>query len=94
MSEDDITHADVIYMTRIQKERFDSLDAYEALAGIYIFSREKASAMHRDALLMHPLPRVYEIPCDVDVLPQAHYFEQAKNGLPVRMALIDWCLTS
>ncbi len=48
--------------------------------------------MRQDAILMHPLPRVNEPPSEVDSLPQAAYFEQAKNGVPVRMALIKYCL--
>lgn len=79
-------------MTRVQKERFPSLESYEAVAKVFILTKEKVEKMKSDSILMHPLPRIYEIPTDVDSLPQAHYFQQAKNGIPVRMALIKYCL--
>ncbi len=84
--------SDIIYMTRVQKERFPNLESYEAVAKIFILTKEKVEIMKLNSILMHPLPRIYEIPTDVDLLPQAHYFQQAKNGIPVRMALIKYCL--
>ena len=83
-----ITETDVIYDTRMQKERFDDLDQYNQVRNAFIFTPEIVSRMKSDAILMHPLPRVNEILLSVDDLPQAKYFEQAQNGVPVRMALI------
>ncbi|MBI4530436.1 MAG: aspartate carbamoyltransferase [Candidatus Latescibacteria bacterium] len=84
---------DVVYQTRIQKERFgDRIDDYEKARGIYIIDREMLSYMHDDAIIMHPLPRVDEITPDVDNDPRAAYFRQAKNGLYIRMALLTMVL--
>ncbi|BHH85732.1 aspartate carbamoyltransferase [Desulforhopalus sp. 52FAK] len=80
--------ADCIYMTRVQKERFHSIDDYEAAASKYILSKEIVETMKEDAIIMHPLPRVDEIPAEVDDDPRARYFEQALNGLYIRMALL------
>lgn len=88
LSEEVITESDVIYDTRMQKERFDDLDQYNQLRNAFIFTPEIVHRMKSSAILMHPLPRVNEIQLSVDELPQAKYFEQAQNGVPVRMALI------
>jgi aspartate carbamoyltransferase catalytic subunit len=80
--------ADCVYMTRIQKERFHSVDDYQEAASKYILSPEIVREMKADAIIMHPLPRVDEIPPEVDEAPQARYFEQAQNGLYIRMALL------
>ena len=77
-----------IYMTRIQKERFHSLDDYKEAAGKYILTPERVQTMKPEAIIMHPLPRVDEIPKEVDDDPRARYFEQAQNGLFIRMALL------
>lgn len=79
---------DCIYMTRIQKERFHSVEDYQAAASKYILSPELVFAMKPSAIIMHPLPRVDEIPGEVDGDPRARYFEQAQNGLYIRMALL------
>ncbi len=79
---------DCIYMTRIQKERFHSLEDYNAAAGKYILTPERVQAMKPNAIIMHPLPRVNEIPKEVDNDPRARYFDQAQNGLFIRMALL------
>jgi aspartate carbamoyltransferase catalytic subunit len=79
--------SDVIYDTRIQKERL-SPEVYEKNKSAFHFDVEKVSKMKPNALLLHPLPRVNEIAPEVDDLPQAKYFEQAQNGVPVRMTLI------
>jgi aspartate carbamoyltransferase catalytic subunit len=79
---------DCIYMTRIQKERFHSVEDYQAAASKYILSPELVYAMKPSAIIMHPLPRVDEIPGEVDGDPRARYFEQAQNGLYIRMALL------
>ncbi len=79
---------DVLYMTRIQKERFFSEDEYIKLKDSYILTPEKLKHARKDLLLMHPLPRVNEISYEVDKDPRAKYFEQAKLGVFVRMALM------
>ncbi len=79
---------DVLYMTRIQKERFFSEDEYIKLKNSYILTPEKLKHAKEDLLLMHPLPRVNEISYGVDLDPRAKYFEQAKLGVFARMALI------
>jgi aspartate carbamoyltransferase catalytic subunit len=80
--------ADCIYMTRVQKERFHSVDDYEAAASKYILTKDIVETMKKKAIIMHPLPRVDEIPPEVDDDPRARYFEQALNGLYIRMALL------
>jgi aspartate carbamoyltransferase catalytic subunit len=82
------SEVDCIYMTRIQKERFHSPDDYLEAAGKYILTPERVEAMKPDAIIMHPLPRVDEIPKEVDDDPRARYFQQAQNGLYIRMALL------
>lgn len=79
--------SDIIYDTRIQKERL-SPEVYEKHKMAFVFDKAKVSKMKDSAILMHPLPRVNEILQEVDMMPQAKYFEQAQNGVPVRMALI------
>ncbi len=79
---------DCVYMTRIQRERFHDPEDYKAAAGKYILSLDKVGQMKADAIIMHPLPRVDEIPPEVDSNPRARYFEQAQNGLYIRMALL------
>ena len=80
--------ADVLYMTRIQKERFEDLVEYEKLKGSYVLNREIILKGNKGITIMHPLPRVDEISSDVDDLPNAAYFRQAHNGVYVRMALL------
>ncbi len=92
LSEKLLKESDVIYMTRVQKERFPNIEMYEALKNTFIFDAETVKKMNPTAILMHPLPRVHEITLEVDSLPQARYFQQAQNGVPVRMALIKYCL--
>lgn len=83
-----LAKADVFYMTRIQKERFDDPAEYEKLKGSYVLTRELIEKVNPDVTIMHPLPRVDEIATDVDALPGAAYFRQVKNGVYTRMALI------
>ncbi|KXZ53571.1 hypothetical protein GPECTOR_6g488 [Gonium pectorale] len=83
---------DVLYQTRIQRERFSNMDEYNAARGKYIIDKELMSHLQRHAVVMHPLPRVDEITVDVDSDPRAAYFRQARNGLYVRMALLKLCL--
>lgn len=80
--------ADVLYMTRIQKERFDDPAEYERLKGSFVLDKTLAESGNKDKVIMHPLPRVDEITTDVDALPNAAYFRQAHNGVYVRMALL------
>ena len=84
-----LPQVDVIYQTRIQKERFSDEAAYLALKGIYRIDASTLGRMKKDAIVMHPLPRVDEIATEVDADPRAAYFRQARNGLYIRMALLD-----
>ena len=83
-----LKEADVLYMTRIQKERFEDPAEYAWLKGSYVLTREMVERINPDLTIMHPLPRVDEITTDVDDLPGAAYFRQARNGVYTRMALI------
>ncbi|WP_224450032.1 aspartate carbamoyltransferase [Haloprofundus salilacus] len=84
---------DVLYVTRIQRERFPDENEYRAVAGQYRIDSETLDAARDDLSVMHPLPRVDEIAPEVDETQYATYFEQAHNGIPVRMALLDGLLT-
>ncbi|SCZ10679.1 aspartate carbamoyltransferase [Alkaliphilus peptidifermentans] len=83
-----LPHIDILYMTRIQKERFFNEEDYVKLKDSYILTRKKLENSKEDLLIMHPLPRVNEISYDVDEDPRAKYFQQAKLGVYVRMALM------
>ena len=85
---DQIADADVIYMTRIQKERFPDEDEYAKVAGIYKLSASDLAGAKEGMAVMHPLPRVDEIDPSVDSMDHARYFQQAFNGVPTRMALL------
>jgi len=80
--------ADILYMTRIQRERFENPAEYERLKNSYVLTREMVERINPGLTILHPLPRVNEITTDVDALPGAAYFRQARNGVYVRMALI------
>ncbi len=80
---------DVVYQTRIQKERFASEDAYARNKGIYIVNDAAMAKLPRSSIVLHPLPRVDEIASSFDVDPRAKYFDEAKNGVYVRMALLE-----
>jgi aspartate carbamoyltransferase catalytic subunit len=80
--------SDVVYMTRIQKERFEDPADYERLKGSYELDLKMIEKAHKGLTIMHPLPRVTEITTDVDGYDGAAYFRQAANGVPVRMALL------
>ena len=86
--EEAIPSLDVLYMTRIQKERFDSLEEYERLKNVYVLDPEKMKKAKADLIVLHPLPRVDEITNEVDDDPRALYFYQAKCGVYARMSLI------
>jgi aspartate carbamoyltransferase catalytic subunit len=86
--EDALVKADVLYMTRIQKERFVDPAEYDRLKGSYVLTREMVERIQPGLTVMHPLPRVNEISTDVDSLSTAAYFRQMGNGVFIRMALI------
>ena len=88
-----LPEVDVVYQTRIQKERFADPKAYNAVKGIYRIDNKSLALMRKYAIVMHPLPRVDEIAPEVDADPRAAYFRQARNGLHIRMALLDRLLT-
>jgi aspartate carbamoyltransferase catalytic subunit len=83
---------DVLYVTRIQKERFDNQNDYEKVKGSYIVNNEIIDIMKTDSIIMHPLPRVGEIDPEIDQDTRAVYFDQAINGKYVRMALLKMIL--
>jgi len=87
-----LPEVDVVYQTRIQKERFGAPSAYERCRGVYVINRASLSLMRPNAIVMHPLPRLDEITREVDEDPRAAYFRQAQNGLYVRMALLTMAL--
>ena len=80
---------DVFYMTRIQKERFPDIEDYEKVRGIYVINRENIEGKCKDdMIILHPLPRVDEIDTNLDNTKYALYFKQAKNGIPMRQAMM------
>lgn len=87
-NEDVIADADILYMTRVQKERFFNEEDYVRLKNFYILTKAKMDLAKDDMLVLHPLPRVNEISVEVDDDPRAAYFRQAQYGVYVRMALI------
>ena len=88
-----LDEADVIYMTRIQKERFPDEDEYSKVAGIYMLTASDLAGAKGGMIIMHPLPRVNEIHPSVDATRHARYFQQAFNGVVARMALLCDCLS-
>lgn len=86
--DDALGSLDILYMTRVQKERFFNEEDYIRLKNSYILTKEKMGLAKPDMAVLHPLPRVNEIALDVDDDPRAAYFEQVQNGVYVRMALI------
>ena len=88
-NEDTISGADILYMTRVQKERFTDLMEYERVKDTYILSSDMLSKARPNMKILHPLPRINEITADVDDNPHAYYFQQAQNGLYAREALIS-----
>lgn len=87
-----IPKADIIYMTRIQRERFSDPIEYEKVKNAYILNKSLITNSKSNMKILHPLPRVNEIDEDVDPMPQAYYFQQAQNGLYVRQALLKLIL--
>lgn len=89
-----LPQVDVVYQTRVQKERFgDRIADYEKCRGLYVITRQTLALMQPSAIIMHPLPRIDEISMEVDSDPRAAYFRQAQNGLFVRMALLQMVLS-
>jgi aspartate carbamoyltransferase catalytic subunit len=86
--EDVIGELDVLYMTRVQRERFFNEEDYIRLKDSYVLTAEKMRLARRDMIVLHPLPRVNEIAVEVDADPRASYFKQAKYGMYARMALL------
>jgi aspartate carbamoyltransferase catalytic subunit len=87
-----LDEVDVLYVTRIQKERFPDPEEYLRIKGAYLINSDLLKG--RDLIVMHPLPRVDEITPDVDDTKYGKYFEQAFYGVPVRMALLDALIKS
>ena len=90
---DILKEVDVLYMTRIQQERFEDPELYEKMKGVYVISKDTIVGKCKDnMIILHPLPRVDEIDIDLDDTKHALYFKQAKNGVPVREAMIGTAL--
>ena len=87
-NEDVISKADILYMTRVQKERFSDLMEYEKVKNVYILKSDMLNNARENMKILHPLPRVNEISYDVDENPHAYYIQQAQNGLYAREAII------
>jgi len=84
-----IPQVDILYMTRIQQERFSDPVDYERVKNVFILRNKMLEKAKKNLRVMHPLPRVNEITTDVDTNPKAYYFQQAKNGVYVRQALLS-----
>ncbi len=91
-NEQTIAEADILYMTRVQRERFTDLMEYERVKDVYILKNSMLANTRPNLRILHPLPRVNEIAYDVDTNEKAYYFQQAHNGLFARQALICDCL--
>ena len=91
-TDDVISQADILYMTRVQKERFSDLMEYERVKNVYILRNAMLHNVRSNMRIMHPLPRVNEIAYDVDSNPHAYYIQQARNGLYAREAIYAYCL--
>jgi aspartate carbamoyltransferase catalytic subunit len=83
-----INQSDILYMTRVQRERFTDLMEYEKVKNVYVLNNKMLEDSKDNLRILHPLPRVNEIAYDVDDNPKAYYFEQARNGLFARQAII------
>ncbi len=87
-TEETIADADILYMTRVQRERFTDLMEYERVKNVYILRNKMLEHTRPNLRILHPLPRVNEIAYDVDDNPKAYYFQQAQNGLYAREAIL------
>jgi aspartate carbamoyltransferase catalytic subunit len=92
--EDALKVSDVVYQTRVQKERFEDPDEYAAVSGKLVIDSAAMSIMKQKSIVMHPLPRLQEITQEVDSDPRAAYFRQASRAVPVRAAILTWILES
>lgn len=88
-SEEVINQSDIIYMTRVQRERFTDLMEYEKVKDVYVLNNKMLDNSKDNLRILHPLPRINEIAYDVDDNPKAYYFEQARNGIFARQAIIS-----
>jgi len=91
--EEAMKDADVVYMTRIQKERFPDISEYDVVRGKFRISLNEVALMPEDGIILHPLPRVDEIDSEVDATPQAKYFDQVYSGVVTRMAILKMILS-
>jgi aspartate carbamoyltransferase catalytic subunit len=87
-----ISKADIIYMTRVQRERFSDPIEYEKVKNVYVLKNSMLKNTKENMKILHPLPRVNEIDPDVDCNPKAYYFEQALNGVYTRQAILCYLL--
>ena len=87
-TEEIINQSDILYMTRVQRERFTDLEEYERVKNVYILKNSMLAHSKDNLRILHPLPRVNEIAYDVDDNPKAYYIQQAHNGLFAREAII------
>lgn len=90
--EEHLNDCDILYMTRVQQERFPSREDYDKVKDVYELKASMLGGVKENMKILHPLPRVTEIATDVDSTPYAYYFEQARNGMYVRMAVISYLL--
>lgn len=90
--EEALPESDVVYMTRIQRERFPSQEEYDRVCGLFVLTPELMTKAKRKMIVMHPLPRVFEISPELDSDPRAAYFRQAEGGMYVRMAILTMVL--
>lgn len=90
--EDHLNDCDILYMTRVQQERFPDIDEYNKVKDFYKLTADMLKDVKPGMKIMHPLPRIGEIALDVDETPYAYYFQQAGNGMYVRMAIISYLL--
>ena len=88
----ELADADILYMTRVQKERFSDLMEYERVKNVYRLTNDMLTDVKPNMKVLHPLPRVNEIAYEVDDNPHAYYIQQAKNGLYAREAIFCYCL--
>lgn len=87
-----INDADIVYMTRVQRERFSDPMEYERVKNVYVLRNDMLEGTKENMRILHPLPRVGEIDPDVDANPKAYYFQQTENGVYTRMAIISYLL--
>jgi aspartate carbamoyltransferase catalytic subunit len=87
-----LSETDILLMTRVQQERFTDKTQYERLKDRYVLTTEDLATAKSSMKIIAPLPRTYELPKEIDVTPYAYYFQQAADGVPVRAAILEYCL--